>query len=254
MALKAGKHVLSEKPIAADVKTAQLLLKEKADKATWSVAENFRFLDSFIFAQEEVRKLGNVTGFQVKRFSPAKVGWKYFETAWRKEPAYQGGFLLDGGVHVAAGLRFLLDKDEVVQVRAFTQQLQAHLPPVDTLDAILRTKRGATGTLSMSFGNVLVGNECTVICKMGSVSVGRGKVIVRKGIQGEGEEQTMDFPDEGSGVKQEMAAWATSISMGKPDPRLDAREALVDLQLVYALSPLTGSTRSKWEVTDGCIG
>jgi len=56
-ALKAGKHVLAEKPIAGDVKTAKELVdwyrgEIDTSKVNWSVAENFRFFDSLITGSE----------------------------------------------------------------------------------------------------------------------------------------------------------------------------------------------------------
>jgi predicted dehydrogenase len=82
-ALAAGKHVLSEKPIAKDIKTAESLIAYyKSDKvkggATWAVAENFRYLDSFEYARQELRKLGRVLGFSTKMFWNVKPGGKYF--------------------------------------------------------------------------------------------------------------------------------------------------------------------------------
>ena len=82
-ALAAGKHVLSEKPIAGDIQRAEHLIKYyKSDKvkggATWGVAENFRFLDSFEYGRQEVQRLGRVLGFRVKVFGSVKKGEKYF--------------------------------------------------------------------------------------------------------------------------------------------------------------------------------
>jgi predicted dehydrogenase len=82
-ALLAGKHVLSEKPIAQDTKRAERLIKfyhEHVDKSkvTWGVAENFRFLDSFEYARQEVAKMGRVLGFMVKVFGNVKTGSKYY--------------------------------------------------------------------------------------------------------------------------------------------------------------------------------
>jgi len=56
-ALKAGKHVLAEKPIAGDVKTAKELVdwyraEIDTSKVNWSIAENFRFFDSLITGSE----------------------------------------------------------------------------------------------------------------------------------------------------------------------------------------------------------
>jgi len=82
-ALAASKHVLSEKPIAKDLASAQHLIKySKSDKvtggATWAVAENFRYLQSFEYARHEIQRLGRILGFRVQMFGNVKAGGKYF--------------------------------------------------------------------------------------------------------------------------------------------------------------------------------
>lgn len=82
LALSASKHVLSEKPIAENVKDAQELISWyyaniDSKKVTWSVAENFRYLASFEYAREQVQKAGRLLGFRAKRYSMVKGG-KYF--------------------------------------------------------------------------------------------------------------------------------------------------------------------------------
>lgn len=235
-ALVAGKHVLSEKPIAGDVKRAEQLIKfYKSDKvkggATWAVAENFRFLDSFVFGKKEVEKLGRVLGFRTTMFTHVKLGGKYIETEWRKKPAYQGGFLLDGGVHFTAATRMLLgDSAKPTSLTAYTHLLQQHLPPVDTVDSIWQTKSGVSGTFSVSFGTSLSGSAYTVACEKGTVTVNRGKVTVTL-VEGDKTTET-DFSDEGSGVKQEVLAWAQSLVDGKPLETQSPEEALIDLELL----------------------
>lgn len=70
--LAAGKHVLSEKPIAEDVKTAESLIEWyrcTRRKEIWSVAENFRFLPGIILASDRLRKLGGaVTSFELSLY------------------------------------------------------------------------------------------------------------------------------------------------------------------------------------------
>jgi glucose-fructose oxidoreductase len=81
--LKAGKHVLSEKPIAKDVKTAQELVnwygKEiDSSKVTWGVAENARFWPEFLYAAELTKNLGRLLQFQVRVHSLVGEDGKYF--------------------------------------------------------------------------------------------------------------------------------------------------------------------------------
>ncbi|KAJ5041157.1 uncharacterized protein L3040_005708 [Drepanopeziza brunnea f. sp. 'multigermtubi'] len=238
-ALIAGKHVLSEKPIAGDIKRAEELIQfYKGERvkhgATWAVAENFRFLDSFKFGREQVEKLGKVLGFRVKQAGKVKMGGKYFETAWRKRPDHQGGFLLDGGVHFVAGIRLLLGNNaKPTALSAFTHLLQEHLAPVDTVDSIWQTKSGVTGTFSACFGTTLSGSEYTVACENGSVTViVREKVIVRLGEECDKNFKEEWFKEEGSGVKQEVKAWAQSLVDRKPLPAQSPEEALIDLEIL----------------------
>lgn len=74
--------MLSEKPIAATVEEAQALLKwyhQNVDtrKVTWSIAENWRFLNSFDHAREQVKNAGKLLGFRVKVSNMVSPGGKY---------------------------------------------------------------------------------------------------------------------------------------------------------------------------------
>ncbi|TVY36722.1 Uncharacterized protein LSUB1_G006087 [Lachnellula subtilissima] len=239
-ALAAGKHVLSEKPIAKDLKEAQRLIEySKSDKvkggATWSVAENYRFLESFVYASQEVQKLGRVLGFTVKSFGNVGAGDKYFKTPWRQHPGYQGGFILDGGVHFAAATRLLLGKEtKPVSLAAYSTLLREQLPPVDTINSIWLTKSGISGTFSVSFGTTLFGSEYSIACEKGSVSVLGSKVIVREGEEKDGKFSEIDFKERGqeNGVKQEDAAWGEALAKGHTLPNQSPEEALADLEIL----------------------
>jgi predicted dehydrogenase len=206
-------------------------------------------LDSFEFGRQEVLKLGRILGFRVKMFANVQPGGKYYgtmkpmsmvgfswpgvETAWRKKPEYQGGFLLDGGVHFVAGTRLLLGEDaKPTTLTAFTALLREHLPPVDTVNAVWQTKSGISGTFSVSFGTTLSGSEYVVACEKGSVTVGFAKVTVRLGEEKDNKETVKEFKEEGSGVKQEVAAWAKSISDKTPNPRQSPEQALADIEIL----------------------
>ncbi|KAL9109549.1 MAG: hypothetical protein Q9227_005885 [Pyrenula ochraceoflavens] len=236
-ALLRGKHVsdprLSEKPVAKDIATATSLIswyRSTIDpsKVSWAVAENFRYLNTLDTAAEVVPSMGRILGFHLHLYSLTEPGGKYFETAWRKTPDHQGGFLLDAGVHFIAGIRLLLGKENpVTNLSAQTVQLQKHLPPVDTVDAALKARNGATGTMSMSFGTTFSGMEWKVACEKGVVSVSNGSVKI-----GEKEKKV---EDEASGVPPEVRAWGKALSEGKVNERQSPEEALADLEILEAM-------------------
>ena len=61
--------MLAEKPIAKDVASAQSLIEfynNTDKKATFGIAENFRFLDSYSFASEVIGSLGHVLNFRIR--------------------------------------------------------------------------------------------------------------------------------------------------------------------------------------------
>lgn len=159
-------------------------------------------------------------------------------SAGRKIPEYQGGFLLDGGVHFVAGIRHFLSAvgEEIKQLSARTALIQEKLPPVDTVHGLLTTTSGRSGTFIVSFGSEFKsGFTIELVTTNGSVRLTPGVVnVTRKGPDGEKVEETKTF-EFNSGVKAEVAAFAQSITNGKVDARQAPSEALKDLEILQAL-------------------
>ncbi|KAF4928917.1 hypotheticall protein [Colletotrichum viniferum] len=251
-ALAAGKHVLAEKPIAADVARAQKLIeyynKVSAENGvTFAIAENYRFQPRFTTARDEVQKLGKVIGFNARVFFFVKLGGKYIETAWRKKPDYQGGFLLDGGVHFAATVRLLLGTEAAPEsIAAFSDLTRPHLPPIDTINAVIKTRSGATGSFAVSVGSSLSAFDFEVACENGSVTVSGHELIVKPL---DGEARTTQF-EQTTGVKEEVKAWAEALVSGKPNPLQSTDEALADLEFLEKIfkSGEQDGTRLKLEL------
>ena len=85
-ALSAGKHVLSEKPIAKDVATAEALLawyNKSAPSRIWAVAENLRILEPITYAVSKLKEIGGeLTTFRVDWFQLMDESNKFYHTEW----------------------------------------------------------------------------------------------------------------------------------------------------------------------------
>ncbi|KAG7091631.1 hypothetical protein E1B28_010651 [Marasmius oreades] len=155
-ALKAGKHVLSEKPVAASVKIGLELIREAKSYTeaglVWRVAENFEVEPVYVKVKELLKagKIGEVKGFKasVKVYLDEESDW--YKTPWRTVPEYQGGFLLDGGVHTSAALRTMLPEFTSGHLISFASLNKPYLAPKDTVHAILKTP-SYNGTLDFTW-------------------------------------------------------------------------------------------------------
>ncbi|KAK8913239.1 hypothetical protein H634G_08524 [Metarhizium anisopliae BRIP 53293] len=240
-ALAAGKHVLAEKPIAADVATAQDLIAFHESLALapgrpiLAVAENVRFAPRLLYAAGQAGALGRVTHFSVRVAGLTGPDNKYYGTSWRARPAHQGGFLLDGGVHHAAATRLFLrgEGDAPAAVRAYTGLTRGHLAPMDTVTALVRTESGAVGTYCHSAGTLASAFEWEVACERGAVR-SDGDLVTVTGEDGTKVETRFERT---SGVREEVDAWAGSIldGGGEAAPMQSAREALADLEFLEAM-------------------
>jgi predicted dehydrogenase len=142
-------------------------------------------------------------------------------------------------VHYIATLRTLLAAEpgnEIARVSAYTTQLQAYLPPVDTADVILRTKSGVTGTFQISRGTSLRADEWTVACEKGWVTVRGDEVSISRG----GEVEVKIVRNERTGVPPEIRAWGRGILERTVVREQEPEEALADLEVVSYLSPYRG--------------
>lgn len=207
-----------------------------------------RFYPSFAYAAGEAAKFGKVHNFSVRVLWRVEPDNKWYNTAWRKTPDYQGGFLLDAGVHWAAATRLLLagEGNKPESVQAFTAQMCEHLPPIDTLNAIVKTQSGASGSFQHSAGSLLQTFEWSFSYEKGSVKI-VGETVTVKPV--DGEESVKEF-SRTNGVTEEVAAWAWSIIDGKVNPLQTPEQALADLEFMekmFTSGDENGSTQ-KYEL------
>ena len=212
-ALASGKHVISEKPIAPELATAQRLIEihRRQPGQVWLVAENWRYEEAFVRAAEIVRSdaIGRPLTVHWAQYSPHGPSSKYYQSEWRRSGSFTGGLLLDGGVHYTAALRLIMG--EIESVAAHVTQVSPDLLPADTLTASLRFANGAVGTFLITFGAATPwGAPLTVVGERGSLRVERGRIEIAAL---DGSVQVIECAKL-NGVDRELAAFADAVQFG----------------------------------------
>jgi len=229
--LASGKHLISEKPLAADVATGRQLLAHHNDpQQVWMVAENWRYEAAFVQATKLVQEgaIGQPISCHMALFLPLSEGSKYFGTMWRRSTDFFGGALMDGGVHHVALMRMLLG--EVAEVSAHTARTSPHFEADETMSASLRFANGALGTYLVTYGwGAPWGGEFHVVGERGALRVQRG--IIELTVEGETEKIPCQKFD---GVAQEFAAFAAAVQTGAAHLN-SPEEALRDVAVVEAM-------------------
>ncbi|EGE83963.1 NAD-binding Rossmann fold oxidoreductase [Blastomyces dermatitidis ATCC 18188] len=248
--LAAGKHVLAEKPIAKDIATGRALITEYETtyaprNLVFSVAEQFRYDTGFLKASEVVASgtIGELHHVHARVATSMAPENKYFQTAWRVEPGYQGGFVLDAGVHFVALVRMVAGQ-EIVETKSFTAQFAPHLRPLDTVNAALRFSKGAQGTLSISFAAATYIADFVFIGTAGVLTVKCAGVDTTVRVEG-GDRNVVSeevFPADGN--VNEIRAFVQAIAAGKGDRAGSPREALADVAVIESVCAGGGLVQS----------
>lgn len=167
-ALKAGKHVLCEKPMATSKEEAEeMIAAAKASNKKLMIAHNQRFVPSHQKARQLVAsgELGKIYSFRTAFGHGGPEGWSVDgENSWffKKEQAFIGA-MGDLGVHKTDLLRYILG-EEFVEVGAFVETSAKENADVDdTAVCVLKTESGIIGTLAASWSYVSKEDNATII-------------------------------------------------------------------------------------------
>jgi len=185
-ALKAGKHVLCEKPMAVSSREAQDMIDAaKAAGKLLMIGHNQRFAPAHVRAKQLLHsgRLGAVLTFRTTFSHGGPEGWSIDGAkSWffRKEEALVGA-MGDLGVHKADLLRWLLE-DEVVSVGAHIATLEKEGTVEDNAVCTLQMQSGALGTLTASWTHHPGEDNSThLYCEHGVMHIGddeRYQVVV----------------------------------------------------------------------------
>lgn len=180
-ALQAGKHVLCEKPMATSLEDAQqMIAAAKEAGKQLMIAHNQRLEPANQKAREILSsgKLGKVLTFASVFGHPGSEDWAIDGVnTWfyRKEIAGLG-VLGDLAIHKLDLLRWLL-QDDYVEATALMDTLAKRYPDGGFIDVednalcLLKTKKGALGSMTASWSYRKENNSTTIYCEKGVVEI-----------------------------------------------------------------------------------
>lgn len=150
--LKAKKHLLIEKPLATSPEEARTLAALARNAGVVAmVAENVLYWP--VLEAVKTQLDNDVIG------SPSLVVWNSVQhisesslPEWRTRPSYAHGYLLESGIHLMAGLRYLFGPLRVVQAHA--EAIYPGLGHGDFMNATLANEK--TSGVSLHFNALLL--------------------------------------------------------------------------------------------------
>lgn len=180
-ALKAGKHVLCEKPMATTLEDAQnMLAAAQSSGKQLMIAHNQRLEPAHIKAREIIQsgKLGRILSFTTIFGHPGCEYWAIDgESTWFFRGEIAGlGVLGDLSVHKLDLMRFILE-DDYTEATAFVDTLAKTFPDgnlisvEDNAICVLRTAKGAIGTVITSWTYQIEENKTSIYGEKGILEI-----------------------------------------------------------------------------------
>jgi len=229
-AAQAGKHIVCEKPIAANLRDAAAAARLAEEyKIVYLVAENFHYSTDMVQARRWVAE-GAIGEPILARWSVIRAHdpqGKYVLTKWRQQPAHPGGYLTDAGVHYMDVLHAILGPAE--QAQGF---VSAHYPVLgaeDTAVMNFRMASGAPAHITMCFAGTESVNMLEVFGTAGVVRLIDDEVsLLRPG------QAAKSHKDNGNqGFREEFEDFYAAVVQGKA-LQMTPADALLDFAALLA--------------------
>jgi len=232
-ALRAGKHVLVEKPMALTVAEAnKLVAAAKKAKGRFMVAHCIRFWPEYEKAKELIdsKKYGGVVSATFRRVSPTPTwGW----TNWLQKHKLSGGAALDLHVHDVDFIRHLFGKPKAVTAVGVTKTSGGvdHIVANFTFRKknLQVTAEGGWGfeptfPFSMAF---------TIVCDKATIDFSTAHAPTLAVYTADGKVETPKVPA-GDGYSREIDYFLDCISKGKKPKRVTPEDARDAVKMVWA--------------------
>ncbi len=181
--LKAGKHVIVEKPLAGNLDDAKLMTNfPQKYSQVMMIAENFRYRPLFYRVKHLIDEgnIGKVYAVDWNIFMHVTPETnKYARTPWRIDHQHVGGFITDGAVHNIAVFRFLFG--EIFNGFAQVKSVNPGIGELDTFSLQFSTEQNIQGTFKVyiSVGGFLE-NRMLIFGDQGTIVIINNKIIIKK--------------------------------------------------------------------------
>ncbi|WKZ68949.1 MAG: Gfo/Idh/MocA family oxidoreductase [Melioribacteraceae bacterium] len=227
--IKAGKHVILEKPLAGDLKEAKALLKlDLKYDVIKLVAENFRYRKVFHKAKVYIENgmIGKPYAVNWNLFYHVTTDKDYWSTKWRQKHVHPGGFLLDAGVHNVAAIRMMLG--DFKSGNALIKSVNPKIGTFDTTVFQFELINGIIGLYNLYFSvNGHWEDKFLIFGSKGSIEINTNVLTLKQ----EGKKDKTEDLTDGHGYDAEFNDFYNAIVKGtKVD--YSFKEAYRDMEIV----------------------
>jgi predicted dehydrogenase len=173
-ALAAGLHVLCEKPMAATTQeTTRMIAAARKAGRILQINHTLHYYPPYAAFAKLVQQgaIGKPIHLRCLRAcgTTPDVGWSLGAT-WFVQKAWEGGIVLDIGVHMAEMMRWTAGP--VTELAALTGTRKPGIDVVDNASVIMRFENGATGVLELSWVTPCGGGFFEVYGEKGTLRMG----------------------------------------------------------------------------------
>ena len=173
-ALKAGLHVLCEKPMAATTpETTRMIAAARRAGRMLHINHSLHYEPPYVALGKLARPgaIGKPIHLRCLRAcgTTPDIGWSPGAT-WFVQKAWEGSLVLDIGVHMAEMMRWCAGP--VTELAAFTGTRKPGIDVVDHAAVIMRFENGATGVLELSWVTPCGGGFFEIYGEKGTLRMG----------------------------------------------------------------------------------
>ncbi len=177
-AMRAGKHVISEKPVTnSSAELEKIIAAQKETGKVFTIDHNRRTNRDFVLMKRNVEAglLGDVYVIESR-----VEGSRGMPSGWRTIKALGGGMMLDWGVHLIDQLMYMYPESKVVNV--FCKMYSIEYSEVDDNFRLTMTfDNGVTAHIEVSTNNYITHPRWYVLGKQGTLEIGdwdcNGKIV-----------------------------------------------------------------------------